>query len=77
MKILIFDEQQVLWAMATRIQADKNIVITPQNMGMGDMLDPSADDLTGHQKLELMLKPCLVFLKVEIDKEVRKNTSYS
>lgn len=70
----IFDEQQVLWAMATRIQADKNIVITPQNMGMGDMLDPSADDLYRSSKIGIdATKPLSGFpKKVEIDKEVRK-----
>lgn len=38
----VFNEQEVLWAMATRLQADKGVMIFP-NM-MGETLDPSTGD---------------------------------
>lgn len=37
----VFDESDVLWAMATRMQADRDLVVIPGSLGA--MLDPSAD----------------------------------
>jgi 2,5-furandicarboxylate decarboxylase 1 len=39
----IFDDEQVLWAVATRSQWDKDLVVIPGMMGTG--LDPSANDI--------------------------------
>lgn len=39
----IYDEEQVLWAVATRSQWDKDVVVIPGMMGT--RLDPSADDI--------------------------------
>ena len=38
----VFDEEQVLWAIATRMQADRDVVIVKECMGT--LLDPSATD---------------------------------
>ena len=38
----VFDESEVLWAVATRMQADRDLVVIPGSLGA--MLDPSADD---------------------------------
>ena len=38
----IFDESDVLWAVATRVQADRDLVVIAGSLGA--MLDPSADD---------------------------------
>jgi UbiD family decarboxylase len=38
----VFDESDVLWAVATRMQADRDLVIIPGSLGA--LLDPSADD---------------------------------
>ena len=38
----VFDEEQVLWAVATRMQADKDVFIV--DSAMGTLLDPSATD---------------------------------
>lgn len=38
----VFDEEQVLWAIATRMQADRDVVIVSGSMGT--LLDPSATD---------------------------------
>ena len=38
----VFDESDVLWAMATRMQADRDLVVIPGSLGA--MLDPSADE---------------------------------
>ncbi len=35
----VFDEEEVLWAMATRMQADRDVFIVPE--AMGAILDPS------------------------------------
>lgn len=40
----VFNEQEVLWAVATRFQADKDLVVMPNCLGAH--LDPSAYDLT-------------------------------
>jgi UbiD family decarboxylase len=38
----VFDESEVLWAMATRMQADRDLVVVSGSLGA--LLDPSADD---------------------------------
>src|SRR5213083_2588453 len=38
----VFDESDVLWAIATRVQADRDLVVMSGSLGA--MLDPSADD---------------------------------
>jgi 3-polyprenyl-4-hydroxybenzoate decarboxylase len=38
----VFDEEQVLWAVATRMQADRDVLIV--DSAMGTLLDPSATD---------------------------------
>jgi UbiD family decarboxylase len=38
----VFDESDVLWAVATRMQADRDLVTIAGSLGA--MLDPSADD---------------------------------
>lgn len=38
----VFDESDVLWAIATRMQADRDLVVIPGSLGA--MLDPSADE---------------------------------
>jgi len=38
----IFDEEQVLWAIVTRMQADRDVFTVPD--AMGTLLDPSASD---------------------------------
>ena len=38
----VFDEEQVLWAVATRMQPDRDVFIVPHTMGT--LLDPSATD---------------------------------
>jgi 2,5-furandicarboxylate decarboxylase 1 len=38
----VFDESEVLWAIATRMQADRDLVVISGSLGA--MLDPSADD---------------------------------
>jgi len=38
----VFDESEVLWAVATRMQADRDLVVISGSLGA--MLDPSADD---------------------------------
>ena len=47
----VFDETQVLWAVATRVQADRDVLIIPQHQGMGCTLDPSTDDLSRSAKM--------------------------
>jgi UbiD family decarboxylase len=41
----VFDPAQVEWAMATRFQADRDLVVRPGEKGSS--LDPSADPATG------------------------------
>jgi 3-polyprenyl-4-hydroxybenzoate decarboxylase len=38
----VFDEADVLWALATRMQADRDLVVIPGSLGA--LLDPSADE---------------------------------
>lgn len=45
------DEAQVLWAIATRVQADRDVHIIPQHMCMGVTLDPSTDELSRSAKM--------------------------
>ncbi len=47
----VFDETQVLWAVATRVQADRDVLIIPQHQGMGCTLDPSTDELSRSAKM--------------------------
>ncbi len=47
----VLDETQVLWAVATRVQADRDVVILPGHLGMGCTLDPSSDDLSRSAKM--------------------------
>lgn len=47
----VFDESQVLWAIATRVQADRDLTVIPQHQGMGCTLDPSTDELSRTAKL--------------------------
>lgn len=47
----LFDEAQVLWAIATRVQADRDVHIIPQHQAMGCTLDPSTDDLSRSAKM--------------------------
>ena len=45
------DESRVLWAVATRVQADRDVVILPQRISMGCTLDPSSDELSRSSKM--------------------------
>ncbi|UMZ73778.1 3-octaprenyl-4-hydroxybenzoate carboxy-lyase [Natranaerofaba carboxydovora] len=47
----VFNEEEVLWAICTRMQADQDTIITPQNLGMGETLDPSTDELSRTAKM--------------------------
>jgi UbiD family decarboxylase len=47
----VFNEAQVLWAIATRVQADRVVMIIPQHHGMGCTLDPSSDELSRSAKM--------------------------
>jgi 2,5-furandicarboxylate decarboxylase 1 len=47
----VFDEAEVLWALATRMQADRDLVVIGGSLGA--MLDPSADDRGVTAKLGL------------------------
>jgi len=38
----VFDESEVLWAVATRMQADRDLVVVSGSLGA--LLDPSADE---------------------------------
>jgi len=40
----VLDEADVLWAVATRLQADRGVMVVPRHLGMGCTLDPSTDD---------------------------------
>lgn len=69
----VFDEREVLWAMATRLQADKGVTIVPQHLGMGCTLDPSSDELSRTAKMGIdATKPVSGFVPtIEIDEKVR------
>ena len=68
----VFDEREVLWAMATRLQADKGVLVIPQNIGMGCTLDPSSDELSRTAKIGIdATKPMEGFSpKIEMDESV-------
>ena len=70
----VFDERQVLWAMATRLQADRGVTIVPQHMGMGCTLDPSSDELSRTAKMGIdATKPLSGFAPtVEMSPEVQQ-----
>lgn len=71
----VFNEQEVLWAMATRLQADKDVLIIPQHMGMGETLDPSTDELSRTSKMGIdATKPLEGFSpKIEMNPEVEED----
>lgn len=68
----VFNEQEVLWAMATRLQADKGVSIIPQHLGMGVTLDPSTDELSRSSKMGIdATKPLSGFSpKIQMDEGV-------
>lgn len=68
----VYNEEEVLWALATRLQADKGVVILPQNLGMGVTLDPSTDELSRTAKMGIdATKPLSGFApKIELDRDV-------
>ncbi len=68
----VFNEEEVLWALATRLQADKGVSILPQHLGMGVTLDPSTDELSRSAKMGIdATKPLSGFAeKVEMDEDV-------
>lgn len=70
----VFDEREVLWAMATRLQADKGVTIIPQHLGMGCTLDPSTDDLSRTAKMGIdATKPLSGFVPtIKLDDKVRE-----
>lgn len=70
----VFNEQEVLWAMATRLQADRDIFIVPQSMGMGETLDPSTDELSRTAKMGIdATKPLEGFSpKIEMNPDVEE-----
>ncbi len=68
----VFNEEEVLWALATRLQADKGVSILPQHLGMGVTLDPSTDELSRSSKMGIdATKPLSGFAeKVEMNEDV-------
>ena len=70
----VYNEEEVLWALATRLQADKGVTILPQHLGMGVTLDPSTDELSRTSKMGIdATKPMSGFApKIEMDEEVEK-----
>ncbi|MEG1496999.1 MAG: UbiD family decarboxylase [Clostridiales bacterium] len=68
----VFNEEEVLWALATRLQADKGVSILPQHLGMGVTLDPSTDELSRTSKMGIdATKPMSGFSpKIEMDAKV-------
>jgi len=70
----IFNESEVLWAMATRMQASRDVIITPQNMGMGCTLDPSSDESSRSSKMGIDATKPLGWYpeKIRIDPDVSK-----
>ncbi|KUO53547.1 MAG: UbiD family decarboxylase [Desulfitibacter sp. BRH_c19] len=70
----VFNESQVLWAIATRVQADRDVHIIPQHMGMGCTLDPSTDDLSRSAKMGInATKPLANFASsIEFHPEAKK-----
>ena len=70
----VYNEEEVLWALATRLQADKGVTILPQHLGMGVTLDPSTDELSRTSKMGIdATKPMSGFSpKIEKDDELEK-----
>lgn len=70
----VFQEEEVLWALATRLQADHGVSILPQHLGMGVTLDPSSDDLSRSAKMGIdATKPMSGFApKIEMDAAVEE-----
>ncbi|MDT3698118.1 MAG: UbiD family decarboxylase [Thermincola sp.] len=70
----VYDEREVLWAMATRLQADKGVTIVPQHLGMGCTLDPSTDELSRTAKMGIdATKPLKGYVPtIQIDEQVRE-----
>ncbi|QHA00987.1 UbiD family decarboxylase [Dehalobacter restrictus] len=70
----VFNEEEVLWALATRLQADKGVSILPQHLGMGVTLDPSTDELSRTSKMGIdATKPLSGFApKIEMNDDVKK-----
>lgn len=70
----VFNESQVLWAIATRVQADRDVHIIPQHMGMGCTLDPSTDDLSRSAKMGIdATKPMADFASsIELHPQAQK-----
>jgi UbiD family decarboxylase len=70
----VFDEREVLWAMATRLQADRGVTVVPQHLGMGCTLDPSTDELSRTAKMGIdATKPLRGFApKVEMNPQVQQ-----
>lgn len=68
----VFNEEEVLWALATRLQADKGVTILPQHLGMGVTLDPSTDELSRSSKMGIdATKPMSGFApKIQMDDKV-------
>ncbi|HMM06160.1 MAG TPA: UbiD family decarboxylase [Clostridiales bacterium] len=68
----VFNEEEVLWALATRLQADYGVTILPQHLGMGVTLDPSTDELSRTSKMGIdATKPLSGFSpKIEMDERV-------
>ncbi len=68
----VFQEEEVLWALATRLQADHGVTILPQHLGMGVTLDPSTDELSRTSKMGIdATKPLSGFApKIAMDPQI-------
>jgi UbiD family decarboxylase len=71
----VYDERQVMWAVATRLQADRGVTVVPQHLGMGCTLDPSTDELSRSAKMGIdATKPLGGFAPtIQIDPSVRES----
>lgn len=47
----VSNEEEVWWAVSTRVQADRDVLIIPQHLGMGLALDPSSDETSRTAKM--------------------------
>lgn len=70
----VFNEKEVLWAMSTRLQADRGVFTTSQKIGMGVTLDPSTDELSRTAKFGIdATRPAAGFAHVmKVEEEVRR-----
>jgi len=68
----VYNESDVLWAISTRFQADKDLVMVPRTMGV--ILDPSAseDGLTARMGLDATKPLHEKALRLRIPKEARE-----